>query len=85
METGVVATDATVTNPGQYKVGLDFTGTADGKAYGLAFAAPIIKNGSLSFPGYIMTLDAIEVNGAPIEFTKGYTSSDDAVEMRTNI
>ncbi|HHU74499.1 MAG TPA: hypothetical protein GXZ28_07775 [Clostridiales bacterium] len=85
VETGVVATDATVTGPGQYKVGLDFTGTADGKAYGLAFAAPIIKNGSLSFPGYIMTLDAIEVNGAPIEFTKGYTSSDDAVEMRTNI
>jgi hypothetical protein len=82
---GVVATEVTVTGVGTYTVGLDFTGTADGKASGLAFTAPQIAAGETNFPGYFMVVDSIQINGADIEFTKGYTSSDDAIATRTNI
>ncbi|MHB8128044.1 MAG: hypothetical protein ACYDEX_03505 [Mobilitalea sp.] len=85
VDTGVIETNAVITGAGQYTVGLDFTKTAEGKALGLAFIAPMINNGEASFPGYCMTVDSIMVNGAAIEFTKGYTSSDDAIVTRANI
>lgn len=85
VENNVLATDADITGPGQYTVGLDFTETEDGKALGLAFAAPIIAKGNENFPGYFIQIDSIVINGEEIEFTKGYTSSDDNVEMRSNI
>ncbi len=85
VETGVVATDVTITGAGEYTVGLDFTGTADGKAMGLAFTAIGIKAGETNFPGYFIELNSIKVNGEEVAFTKGYTSSDDKVETRLNI
>lgn len=84
VETGVVATDVEVTGPGQYTVGLDFTGTTDGKALGLAFTAPIIQGGTDNFPGHVMTIDSIEINGSEIEFSKGYSNDEDG-GLRTNI
>ena len=42
---GVVATNATVTGAGDYTVGLDFTGTSNGMATGVAFTALGIKKG----------------------------------------
>lgn len=85
VDTGVVPTDVTITGPGEYTVGLDFTGTADGKATGLAFTAVGIKAGETNFPGYFIEINSIKVNGEEVAFTKGYTSSDDKVETRSNI
>lgn len=85
VDTGVVATDATVTGAGSYEVGLDFTGTADGAAADIAFAAVGIKQGSITHPGWYIRIDSIKINGEDVEFTKGYTSSDDGIETRMNI
>lgn len=84
VDTGVVATNAEVTGVGQYTVALDFTGTADGKALGLAFAAPQIKGGATNFAGYIMRIDSIVVNGSEIDFTKGYTNDEEG-NLRVNL
>ncbi|MFA5675962.1 MAG: hypothetical protein WDA65_05490 [Christensenellales bacterium] len=85
VDTGVVAKEATVTGAGTYTVGLDFTGTADGAASGLSFTALGIVNGENTFPGYCIKISDIKVNGESIEFSKGYTSSDDGITTRMNI
>lgn len=82
---GVVATNATVTGEGDYTVGLDFTGTANGKASGLAFSALGIKNGEKLFPGMMIKINDIRINGESVAFTKGCTSSDDGIETRMNV
>lgn len=85
VDTGVAATKATVTHPGIYKVALDFTGTEEKAASGVAFTALGIKNAEISHPGWFINIESIKVNGEEIEFTKGYTSSDDGKETRMNI
>jgi hypothetical protein len=75
--TGVKETSETITGVGQYTIGLDFTGTADGKAVGASAVLPVIQMGEKSFPGYFIQLDSIEINGEEVSFTKGYTSVDD--------
>lgn len=85
MPDGWTATDATVDGAGSYTVGLDFTGTADGAVSGLNFFALIINNGSNDFPGYFVTIDKVVVNGEEVAITKNYTSSDDKIEIRSNI
>ncbi len=83
---GVVATDAEVTGAGTYTVGLDFTGTADGKAYGITFSALAVGNGELLYPGYFIEVKEILVNGSPIELTATpYTTTDDEKCTRINI
>ena len=82
---GVVATNATVTGAGDYTVGLDFTGTANGAASGVAFTALGIKNGETLFPGMMIQINDIRINGESVAFTKGYTSSDDGLETRMNL
>lgn len=84
---GVVATDAKITGPGQYTVSVDFTGTESGKATGLAFTAIMIENGEVNFPGHLIQLDSIVVNGEEISFTKNYTScdADGKNQLRTNL
>lgn len=84
VDTGIVATNATVTGPGQYTVGLDFTGTAEGKAANMAFIAPQIKSGATTLPGYTIRIDKIEINGKEISFTKGYTNDEEG-NIRMNI
>ncbi len=84
-ENPVVATKAKITGSGTYKVSLDFTGTDAGSASGLSFAALGIKNGETLFPNHCITITDIKLNGASIDFTKGYTSSDDKIETRMNI
>ncbi|MGB4660421.1 MAG: hypothetical protein WBI07_14695 [Mobilitalea sp.] len=85
VDTGVVATEAEITGAGTYTVSIDFTKTADGKASGLTFTAPMIANGEAEFPGGVVVIDSMQVNGVNIPFTKGYTSSDDAIVTRSNI
>lgn len=81
----VTAKNATVTGAGDYTVGLDFTATEAGKASGVAFAALGIKHGETLFPGMMIKLNEVRVNGAAIELAKGYTSSDDGLETRVNL
>lgn len=85
VDTGVVGTNATITGPGQYTVGVDFTGTQKGYASGLSFTAVMIANGNINFPDYFIRIDSIVLNGEELEFRKNYTSSDNGVEMRSNI
>ena len=82
---GVAATEATVTGPGDYSVGLDFTGTDYGKAVGVAFTALGLKRGEKTFPGMYLKINDIRINGESVDFTKGYTTSDDDIETRMNV
>lgn len=82
---GIKVTEADITGEGDYTVGLDFTGTADGAAAGLAFAALGIEDGENSFPGWKIRINEIRINGEAINVGKGYTSSDDGVVTRMNI
>ena len=82
---GMAAVTPVITGEGQYTTSLDFTGTADGSAKGLAFAALGISDGEANFPNWKLRIDAIRVNGEAIEFTKGYTSTDEGVVTRMNI
>lgn len=84
---GAVGTEVKVTGVGTYTIGLDFTGTEAGAATGLAFTAPMIQGGEATFPGYIIQIDEMLVNGEPIEFTKNYTSCDNdgKNQLRSNV
>lgn len=77
----VTATNATITGPGDYTVGLAF----DTPAAGVAFTALGIKHGELLFPGMMIKINDVRINGASVAFGKGYTSSDDQIETRMNI
>ena len=83
---GVEAVDATVTGEGAYTVSLDFTGTNAGYARGVTFAALAVGNGELLYPGYVMELKELKVNGQPYEWTgTPYTTSDDGRCTRLNL
>ena len=51
----------------------------------IAFAALIIKNGNKVYPGYFIDVKEVKINGEAVEVKKGYTSSDDGIEMRSNL
>lgn len=80
-ETAINATNADITGEGTYTVGLEFPEAFSG----LAFAAVKINNGNIAFPGYFIDLKEVKINGEAIELGKGYTSSDDKIEMRCNL
>ena len=83
---GLVATDVEITGEGTYTVSLDFTGTAAGYANGTAFSALAIGNGELLYPGYIITITDLQVNGESYTLTgKPYTTSDDQKCTRVNL
>lgn len=53
---------------------------------GLAFMAVMIKDGETKFPGAVITVNSIKVNGTEVPMTaKAYTSSDDGIETRANL
>ena len=78
---GVVATVAQIDGFGDYTVGLEFAEAAEG----LAFTALGITYGEKTYPGAYLKINAIRVNGEPIDVQKGYTSSDDGICTRMNI
>lgn len=83
---GLVATDAAVTGEGTYTVDLDFTQTEAGYADGIIFSALAISNGETLFPGYVVTITAIEINGESVALTGiPYTTSDDGICTRVNL
>ncbi len=83
---GIVATDVEVTGEGTYTVALDFTGTAAGYANSVVFAAIGIANGEQLFPGYLINITEVLVNGEKITLTgKPYTTTDDGKCTRLNL
>ena len=81
---GIKEQNALITGEGTYTVSLDFTGA--GSAKGVAFSALGISNGEDLFPGYIVTIDEILINGEPYELQgRSYTSSDDEHCTRVNL
>lgn len=86
---GVEAEDVGITKEGDYTVKLDFTGMKDGgkgSSSGFSFAALGIANGERLFPGWVIEITEIKVNGKSAKMTKkNYTSSDDGKCTRSNI
>lgn len=53
---------------------------------GLSFMSVMIPEGESMYPGAVITIDSIKVDGNEIEMSaKNYTSSDDGSETRSNI
>ncbi len=81
---GIVAQDVEITGEGEYTVSLDLSGA--GTAKGFVFSALGISNGETLFPGYVIDITNILINGAPVsQVAKEYTSSDDGECTRVNL
>lgn len=91
-----VPTTAIVTGNGTYTVSVDAKTSAEDAdtgdmvvtdgANGLAFAAIQIVNGETLFPGAIITIDSVKLDGVELAFTgTPYTSSDDKLTTRVNL
>ena len=78
---GMTAVNATLEGPGDYTVGLSF----DTPVEGVAFTALGVVNGEKTLNGASLKINEIRLNGEAIEFSKGYTSSDDGITTRMNI
>lgn len=78
-------TKATVTGPGQYTVGMDFTKLEDGYSNKIMFLDFEVGNGETLFPGYYLRLDKLVINGEDVAFEQGYTTSDNEIDTRMNI
>lgn len=75
-----------VTGAGTYTVSLDFTGTGAGFANSVVFSAVGISNGELLYPGYIINITDIVINGESYLYSgKPYTTADDDICTRTNL
>lgn len=72
---------AEIYKEGDYEVSLDFGTPIEG----FAFMALEVVNGNITFPNYCYDITEIDIDGAPVEIAKSYTSSDDNVESRANI
>ncbi|MCR5202773.1 MAG: glycoside hydrolase family 5 protein [Lachnospiraceae bacterium] len=83
---GLKATDVEVTGEGTYTVALDFTETANQMSNNCAFSAVGIYNGEDLFPGYIMDIKSVKINGKDYAL-KGepYTTADDKHCTRVNL
>ena len=82
---GIEATDVKIEGAGTYTVALDFTGTANGKATNIAFAALGILHGEDLYPNYCIEVKEVRVNGVAIETGRFFTTSDDGSCTRANI
>lgn len=83
---GLAATDIEITGPGTYTVSLDFTGTAGGYANGVTFSALAITNAENLYPGCIINLKEVLINGEPYTLKgRPYTTSDDRICTRVNL
>lgn len=88
---------ADITGDGDYTVSVtadtngfryDTTGDANGEytPSGVSFMAVMIPDGESLYPGAVITVNAVRIDGQEIEMvSKAYTSSDDGKETRANI
>lgn len=83
---GVVATDVEITGAGTYTVSLDFTGATNGYDTGFSFSAIGVANGEILYPGYLIDIKEILINGEAYTLTgEPYTTADDKICTRTNL
>jgi endoglucanase len=83
---GLKVTDAEITGPGLYTVGIDFSGTQQGVSNSVAFAAIGILNGEKLFPNYIIDIKEVLINGEIYRLKgRAYTTSDNSVTTRVNL
>ncbi len=87
----------TITGNGDYTVSVtadtvgfrfDTTGSPDDQytPSGLQFMAVMIKDGETKFPGAVITVNSVKVDGKELTLDgKPYTSSDDGQETRANL
>lgn len=87
---------AKITGNGSYTVTLHAYSTYDDEetgetvnaegTTGLSFAALAVPNGEILFPGMILTIDSVEIDGTAISLRSvPYTSSDNQIETRANL
>lgn len=88
---------ADIHGDGSYKVSVtadtngfryDTTGSPDEQytPEGLSFLSVMIPDGETAYPGAVITIDSVVVDGTELELSaKNYTSSDDGAETRANI
>lgn len=62
-----------ILGPGQYSVGLQFTGKEDFRPDTIKFLSLNILDGSETFPSYKIKVNSLKINGHEIELGKGYT------------
>ncbi|MBN1777030.1 MAG: hypothetical protein JW811_02815 [Clostridiales bacterium] len=72
---------AKIYKEGDYEVSLTFPEAIAG----FAFMALEVVDGNITFPNYCYDITEILVDGEAVDIAKGYTSSDDNVETRSNI
>ncbi|HHU62254.1 MAG TPA: glycoside hydrolase family 5 protein [Natronincola sp.] len=83
---GVIATDVVIEEEGTYTVALDFRGTEQGYANSVSFSAIGIYNGEILFPGYVIEIKKLLINGKPYNMRgKPYTTADDKACTRVNL
>ncbi len=83
---GMKVTDVEITGEGTYTVGIDFTGTTQGVSNSVAFAAIGITNGEILYPGYIIDVKEVLINGEKYNLKgRAYTTSDNGVTTRVNL
>lgn len=83
---GVIAKDVEVTGEGTYTISLDFTNVDGGFSLSTGFSAIGISNGEELFPGYVIVIKEILINGEPYQLHgRNYTSSDDGLCTRSNL
>lgn len=83
---GIVATNAIIDGEGTYTVGLDFTGTEQGYSASVAFSALGISNGEALYPGYVIDIKEVRINGEVYRLKgRAYTTSDDGLCTRVNL
>lgn len=83
---GIVASDVEITGAGTYTVSLDFTGTGAGSANSMIFSALGISNGEQLYPGYIINITDLKINGETYTLAgKPYTTADDGICTRANL
>lgn len=83
---GLAAGTAEVVGEGVYTVSLDFTGTSATYSNGTAFSAVGIYNAEVLYPGYMMVLTSVKVNGEEYELlAKPYTTNDNEFTTRVNL
>ena len=83
---GLVCSDVEITGPGEYTASLDFTGVPGGYANSVTFSALAVTNAEILYPGCIINLKEVRVNGVPYQLRgRPYTSSDDGICTRVNL
>jgi len=86
MSASIVSTDVEITGEGTYTVGLDFTGTTAGFSKNIEFSAVGIANGEKLFPGYVIDIKEVLINGEAVELCAvPYTTSDGNNCTRVNL